>query len=52
MSRLCCLLILLAAVAVVGCASHGSSDSNVTVRVTGDAQAYGVYTSNRGFGGR
>jgi hypothetical protein len=52
MSRfICALLILLAAVAVTGCAGHGQTDSNLTVRTTGDVQVYGVYNSNRNFTG-
>jgi hypothetical protein len=46
------LLLLLAALAVVGCAGHDATDSNLTVRMTGDAQIYGVYNANRNFTGR
>lgn len=46
------LLLLLTALAVAGCAGHGATDSNLTVRTTGDAQIYGVYNANRNFTGR
>ncbi len=47
MSRFPCFLLLLAVLAMAGCASRGPSGSNVTVRTAGDAQVYGVFTSGR-----
>ncbi len=53
MFRALCLCCLLAGLALAGCAASptGPAGSNLTVRMTGDAQVYGVYRSSGNFTG-
>jgi len=46
MLRFVSILPLLALLALAGC-GHRPCDSTLTVRTTGDARVYGVYTSTR-----